>query len=392
VRPTWLIAQKELRVQARRRSLVIIGFVAPLALAFAMNLVFGGIDDPDAPVTFDVAYVDLDGGDAAAGFGDMLDSIAEIGLLDLQVLDDEEAARQAVDDGDVAAAWVVPDGFSEAVANAAPTEITVIADVDSPTTASVARSIAEGYATRVGTGTLAGLVAFDTGAADPDEMGEIAAEVAESEPLLALVASESTATMLEVGTTLMAGMALFFAFFTAGMPLLGLIEERANATMARLLVAPIPEAAIVAGKTCAALVLGSVSIVALILASSVLMGTEWGPLAGAIPLSLGAVVAVTGIMSIAGAAARDIETAGNIQAIVAIVLAMLGGAFVPIPTSDGVLGLLSKLTPHGWYFDGLEALNADDTTTALTATLVLVGIGLVTLAIGASLARKALRR
>jgi ABC-2 type transport system permease protein len=392
VRPTWLITQKELRVQVRRRSLFILGFVAPLALAFVMNLVFGGVDDADGPVTFDVAYVDLDGGEVAAGFAEMLDAIAESGLLDLQVLDDEEAARAAVDDGEADAAWVVPEGFSDAVASGQQTTITVIADVDSPTTASVARSIADGYATRIGTGTLAGIVAAGSGAATPDEIPQIAAAVSSAPPLLTVATSESSASLLEVGTTLMAGMALFFAFFTAGMPLLGIIEERGNATLARLLVAPIPEAAIVAGKTFAALVLGWVSIVALILASSVLMGTDWGPLSGAIPLSIGAVVAVTGIMSIAGSSARTVETAGNVQAIVAIVLAMLGGAFVPIPATGGLLGVLQKLTPHGWYFDGLESLHNDDMGATWTAILVLVAMGVVTLAVGASLARKSLRR
>lgn len=392
MRPAWLITLKELRVQARRRSLVVLGLIAPLALAFVMNLVFGGVDDADGPVTFDVAYVDLDGGDAALGFGAMLDSIAESGLLELSELDDEDAARDAVDDGDVDAAWVLPDGFSDAVATGQPTTVTVIASVDSPTTASVARSIADGYATRVGTGTLAGIVAVESGAVEPGDIAEVAASVAESPPLLTVVPSESSAMLLDVGTTLMAGMALFFAFFTAGMPLLGIIEERGNATLARLLVAPIPEAAIVAGKTMAALLLGWTSIVALIAASSVLMGIDWGPLRGAIPLSIGAVVAVTGIMSIAGSTARSVETAGNVQAIVAIVLAMLGGAFVPIPATGGLLALLQKLTPHGWYFDGLEALHNDDTGAALTAALVLVAIGVVTLAIGASLARRSLRR
>lgn len=392
MRPTWLIALKEMRVQARTRSLFILGFVAPFTLAFVMNLVFGGIDDPDAPVTFDVALVVLDDGEAAAGFTSMIESIAELGVLDLDVLDDEDAARNAIDDGEVGAAWVVPDGFSDAVATGAATTITVIADVDSPTTASVARSIADSYATRVGTGTLAAVVSVATGVAGPDEVGEIAATVAESPPLLTVVPSETSSTMLDVGTTLMAGMALFFAFFTAGMPLLGIIEERSNATLSRLLVAPIPEAAIVAGKTVAALVLGTISLVALILTSSLIMGIDWGPLAGAIPLSVGAVVAVTGIMSITSSGARDIETAGNLQAIVAIVLGMLGGAFVPIPSSGGVLGVLQSLTPHGWFFHGLEALQGGDPSAALPATAVLVGIGLVTLAFGASRSRKGLRR
>jgi ABC-2 type transport system permease protein len=392
VRPAWLITLKELRVQVRRRSLFVLGFVAPLSLAFVMNLVFGGIDDPDAPVTFDVGLVVLDDGDVADGFVAAVESIAETGLLDLREIDSEDAARSAVDDGDVGAVWVVPDGFSDGASSAeGGAVITVIADVDSPTTASVARSIADGFATRLGTGRMAGLVALETGVAGPDDIAEIAGEVAQEPALLTIAASDSRNEMLDTGTTLMAGMALFFAFFTAGMPLLGIIEERSNSTLLRLLVAPIPEWSIVAGKTLAALVLGSVSLIALIVSSSLLMGIDWGPLTGAIPLSVAAIVSVAGIMSIAGSAAKTPENAGNVQAIVAVALALLGGAFMPIPATGGLLSILQKFTPHGWYMDGLEALQSGDTAGAITAAVVLAGIGTVTLALGSSLARRSLR-
>src|SRR5687767_77332 len=99
---------KDLRIQLRNRSVVILGFVAPLTLAFLLNLVFGGTDEPDAPVTFDVGVVDLDGGPVATQFVRLLDGIAASGLFDLRHLPDELAARAAVDDGDLSAVWVIP--------------------------------------------------------------------------------------------------------------------------------------------------------------------------------------------------------------------------------------------------------------------------------------------
>lgn len=394
VRAAWLITSKELRVQVRRRSLFVLGFVAPFALAFVMNIVFGGIDEPDGSITFDVGLVVLDEGDAADGFAATIDSIAESGLLDVTRLDTEEAARAAVDDGDVAAAWVVPDGFSEGVGSPDGTAtITVIAEVDSPTTASVARSIAQSFAVRTGTGRMAAIVGVSTGAVPATEADALAEEVASAVPLLTTADVESTATILDTTTLLMAGMALFFAFFTAGMPLLGIVEERDQSTLDRLLVAPIPAGSVLAGKTVAALILGTISLVALVAASSVIMGADWGPLVAAIPLGVAAIVAVAGIMSIAGSLARTAEAAGNVQAIVAVVLAILGGAFVPIPaSSDGLLATLQELTPHGWFFEGLGAIQAGDAAAALPAIGVLLAMGAVTLAIGTSLARRVIRR
>lgn len=393
MRSAWLIAAKELRTQLRRGTIFVLGFVAPLALAFVMNLVFGGLGDPDAPVTFDVAVLDQDGGEDAAAFVSVVHDIAASGVLDVTTFDDEDAARAAVDDGDVGALWIVPDGFSAAVRSGGASEITVVGDVDSPNATSVARSIAERYATGVGTSTLAAMVALETGVVDPAGTGAVAEEVAARPAAAVLVAGNTESQLLDTTTTLMAGMALFFVFFTAGLPILGVLEERSQGTLGRLLAAPVPSWTIVAGKTIAAITLGTVSLAALMVASTVLMGADWGPPAGALLLAVAAVVAAVGVMSVGGSMARTTEQAGNAQGIVAVVLAILGGAFVPIPGSDsGILATLQKLTPHGWFFDGVAELQHEGLAAALPAIAVLATMGVVTLALGLWLARWALRR
>lgn len=393
MRSAWLIATKELRIQLRRGTIFVLGFVAPLALSFVMNLVFGGLGDPDAPVTFDVAVLDQDGGDDAGGFVAVVHDIAASGLLEVTTFDDEEAARAAVASGDVGALWIIPDGFSEAVRSGGASQITVVGDVDAPNAASVARSIAERYATGVGTSTLAAMVAVETGAVDPAEAGAVAEQAAGRPALATVVGGNADSRLLDTTTTLMAGMALFFVFFTAGLPVLGVLEERGEGTLARLLAAPVASWTIVAGKTLAAVILGTVSLAALMVASSVLMGADWGPPGGALLLAVAAVVAAVGVMSVGGSMARTTEQAGNAQGIVAVVLAILGGAFVPIPGSaSGILAALQKLTPHGWFFDGVASLQHEGTVAALPAIGVLLAMGAVTLAVGLWLARWALRR
>lgn len=390
---TWLVAANTIRLQVRNRSVLVLGFAAPLALAFVLNLVFGGIDDPDTPVTFDVGVVDEDGGAEAERFLAVVDDIAGSGLLDLTTYDDEAAGREAVDNGDTGAVWVVPEGFTGAVGSGGEAEITVVGDVDSPTTTSVARAIAERYATGVTTASLAALVAVDTGAVPPDQVGAVAEEAATTAPLARLATDDAGSRQLDVTTQLTAGLALFFVFFTAGMPLLGILEERGQGTLARLLVAPVPAASIVAGKILAAVLLGVVSLVSLMVASTVLMGAEWGSPVGAFLLATAAVIAATGIMGVAAAFARTAEQAGSAQAIVAVVLGILGGTFVPIEGSEsGLLAVLQRLTPNGWFIDGLESLVHEGLTAALPAAGVLVATGVVTGAIGLRLSASVLRR
>lgn len=393
MRAARLVAVKDLRLQIRRRTVLVLGLVAPLALTFALNLVFGGFgDDSDVPVTFDVGLVDLDGGAAADRFESVVTDLAEVGLLDVEALPGEAAARSAVNDGDVQAVWVVPEGFSDAVASGARTSLRVIADVDAPLARDVAEAVADRFAAEVGVATLAAAVAVETGAVAPAQAGEVTEAAASTEPLVAVVEAETGLGGLDVTTTLTAAITLFFAFYAAGLPLLSVLEERSTGTLARLLVAPIPAASIIVGKVAVAIVLGFSSMATMAVASTVLMGASWGPSAGVALLLFAAVVAVTGIMVAAGATVRTPEQAGNVQSIVAVVLAIAGGTFTPFGSRGSeAVAVVRRLTPNGWFIDGLTALVDDGVGAALPAVGVLLVMGLATGSVGLALARGSLR-
>ena len=380
LRATWLVLAKDVRSQLRSRSILIIGLLAPLALAFVLNIVFSGAADQDAgPVTFDIG---LTGVGAAQEFGGLLTVAGQLeraGLIEVHDYKTEDAARQAVDRGEVGAAWVLRvDGYEQATSRAINPEIVVLGDVDAPNAATVARSIAQRFATGFGTGDLAARVAVETGAVAPPEAFGIGREVAAA-PLAAVLEpiGVEAAEVLDVTTSLTAGLALFFGFFVAGLPLTSLLAERAEGTLGRLLVAPIPRGAIVAGKALAASLIGIASLATLMAASTVLMGADWGAPLGALLLGAAFVVAAVGLMTAAGSAAKTAEQASNVQGLVAMVLGLLGGAFVPIPaTESSLLGRIRDLTPHGWFLEGLTNLRADGIAAALPAAGVLLAIGI----------------
>lgn len=95
----------------------------------------------------------------------------------------------------------------------------------------------------------------------------------------------------------------------------------------------------------------------LIVASSLLIGAKWGPIPGLALLVLAVVMALVGIMTMVGGIARTAEQAGNLQAIVGVPLAMMGGAFIQI-SGGGLLSKLSLLTPHAWFLLRLSGLNS----------------------------------
>lgn len=392
-RAAWLIFSKDVRAQVRNRTIFILGLLAPLALAFVLNLVFSGSDAPAAQVSFPIGLANPD--DSAPGsFSRVLRDFPSDGLLDVRPYEDEAAARAAVERGEIGAAWVLSEGFPGGRSGGPPPEIVVIGDVDAPNTVSVARAIAGRYALGRGTVDLAVRVALETGAVAARDVRALAAEVATAPPAAVLTPIRAEAAeVLDLTTSLTAGLALFFGFFIAGLPLTSLLEERSGETLGRLLVAPVPSGAIVAGKALAGVVIGVASLATLMIASAALMGAEWGPPFGALLLATAFLVAAVGLMTAAGSAAKTAEQASGAQGIVAMGLGLLGGAFVPIPaTESSFLGRVREVTPHGWFLQGLTDLRSDGIAAALPSAGALLAIGVAFGIVGMAASYRALRR
>jgi ABC-2 type transport system permease protein len=194
-----------------------------------------------------------------------------------------------------------------------------------------------------------------------------------------LVNSAAANKELSPETFYSAAMAILFLFLTVQFGVLGLLEERQLGTMSRLLAAPISRRSIVMGKALTSLVLGLVSMTVLVIGTTLLLGAEWGNSLGVAVMVVAGVIAAMGIMFVVAAFAKTPEQASNLQAIVAFVLAMLGGAFFPISQVGGLVAKLSLLTPHAWFLRGLGDLaGGGGVTAAFPAALYVALFGLVT--------------
>jgi ABC-2 type transport system permease protein len=180
-------------------------------------------------------------------------------------------------------------------------------------------------------------------------------------------------------------MAVFFLFFTVQFGVSSLIEERSNGTMPRLLAAPVHWWHIAAGKGLASFALGIVAMTVLVAGSTLLIDADWGDPLGVALLVVTAVLAAIGIMAVIATLARTAEQAGNWQAIVAVVLGMIGGTFFPISQGPAFLARLSSLTPHYWFLRGLGDMQAGGGLgEALPAAAALLVFFVVAIAIAAT--------
>ena len=374
MRAMLLMAAKDLRLRVRDRSVFLIGVVVPFVLAFIFSQILGGSDGGSIVLDLDYGLVDADGSDESAAFADFLAGVAGDGLFDLRATT-EAAGRPAVADGELDALWIVPDGFGAAVRGGGDARIDVVGNVDRPTSSAIARSLAEGWASRTEGVALAAATAATTGM-DP---ARAAMDAALAPPAISLRSSDAADRQLDASTFFVAGMAVFFLFFTVSFGVTSLLDEKREGTMARLLAAPVPRWSIVAAKAVVSVVLGVVSLTVLIVASIPLLGAEWGDPVGVALVVVGGVVSAVGVMAVVAAFAKTPEGAGNLQSVIGVGLGMLGGVFFPAALGDGFLGRLALLTPHRWFMTGLGDLRAEGTVASvLPAVGALLAFGIVT--------------
>ncbi len=370
------IAAKDLRQRVRDRSAIMLAVVVPLALAAIFSVLFG---PSSTPSPFAYAVSDRDGSDLSRAFtSEVLGELDERGIVTVTELPAAQA-RARVRDGDLDAAFVFPAGFAESVRSQGPVSLQVVGSVDAATASDVARSVATSYvdglnAARVA---VAAMTQADPGLT-PAEVQAVAQQTVHGAAPIALADASATARLLDTKTYFAAGMAVFFLMFTVQFGVSSLIEERTEGTLPRLLAAPVNRSSIVAGKLLTSVVLGVVSISVLVLGTSVLLGASWGNPVGVGLLIVAGVLAATGITSVIASLARTAEQAGSWQAVVAVTLGMLGGAFFPIQQSGSFMATVSLVTPHAWFMRGLGDLAGGSVADVLPAVAALLLMATVT--------------
>ncbi len=398
MRDALLIAGKDLRRRLRDRSAYIVGIIAPLGLAAIFSFVFNPISDSSFTGTFGV--VNNDGGQVAAMFvdqvlGGLADSQKGVTIVSVESEADARARVEAGGDpasnatNGLSAAFVIPTGFSNAVQAGQGTTLAVIGSPVNSTSAAIATAVAEGFADEVSAVNLE----VRTYAASGGVVGPSTITDAAAYPSPIAVGDLSAETRrLDDTTTMTVGMAIMFLFFVAQEGVLGLLEERRDGTLARLLAAPISKASILGGKALAAYVLGIASMTVLAVASTLLLHAHWGNPVGVAILILAATFAAVGIMAVVSGFAKTDEQANTYTAIVAIALAIFGGSFFPVSQAGSAVQFLSKFTPHAWFIRGLGDLASGEIAAVVPSALVLVAIGVASSALAVVVVRKVVDR
>ncbi|MHB1477202.1 MAG: ABC transporter permease [Coriobacteriia bacterium] len=376
----WLNAVQLLRNPAEVVAVVVL----PLVLTMLFGSAFAGAQVSELSVLF----VDEDGSSYSAQVGELID--AEESLKIVQATREEAEAQ--ISEGEAAVAVLVSEGFGSDLPNAQ----AAIEIMRNPTSQSgyAVFAVVQGIAMRMSGNAAAahivstampGVAEFDEVYADADARWEPVPPVyTEGQTVVASevrgdsVIAEGTAQS-SIGFTVW--FILFMTFGSAG----GILEEREQGTLRRLLVAPISRGTILSGKVLGTVLAASVQALVLVLVGALAFGVEWGRDPLGVVLVLGSyILAGTGLAVMISALVRTRDQMSGLSPLVSTGLAMLGGCLWPLEIVSPFMQTIAKLTPTGWAVIGLTDVvyRNQGVQAAVVPTLVLLGFAGVMLGIG----------
>lgn len=375
----WLNA-----IQMLRNPAEVVGvIVLPLVLTMLFGSAFAG-----AQVTeMGVLFVDEDGSAYSAQVGTLID--AEESLKTEATTREEAATRIA--EGDAAVAVLVPEGFGEDLAGTGAT-IEIMRNPTSQTAFAVL-SVVQGIAMRMsGDAAVAEIISTAIpGAAFGDVYTDADAEWEPTPPIYTegqtVVASEvrGDSVIAEGSAQSSIGFTVWFILFMTFGSAGGILEEREQGTLRRLMVAPVSRGTILSGKVLGTVLAATIQALVLVLVGALAFGVPWGRDPFGVALVLGSyILAGTGLAVMISALVRTRDQMSGLSPLVSTGLAMLGGCLWPLEVVAPAMQFIAKLTPTGWAIIGLTDVVARNQglTSATLPTLVLLGFAAVTLGIG----------
>jgi ABC-2 type transport system permease protein len=190
--------------------------------------------------------------------------------------------------------------------------------------------------------------------------------------------------------SIMAGMLIFFTFFTGANTAQSIIREDEEGTLARLFTTATPPPVILGGKFSAVFFTVIVQAIVLLLVSGMIFGIRWGqPLTVAL-VTLSLVVAAAGFGVLLMSFVKTTQQAGSVIGGVLTMAGMAGGLFTTgIPNMPPIFDTVTLFTPHGWALRAWKlALAGGGAGDVLLPVIIMFGMGTVFFVVGAFLFRK----
>jgi len=380
----FIIGLKDLKVTFRERAILIM-LLAPFLLTIAMGFITGAFSDEEGGgiSRIPVAVVNQD----EAGLGAYLEETFSEGfggLFALVETSDAAEARRQVEDDEVAAAVLIPEGFSSSML---PDEsgmmsdqvgkIEIYANPAQPISAGIIRDMVDGFIASVEKGRVAGLATvsqlISEGLVSVQDAGQIGMEIGvrlsdpgASPSIITLQGQEEKLPDEEQDFSPIAILApsmalLFLIYTTSSVGGRSILAEREEGTLPRMLTTPSTTAQVLGGKVFGIFLIGVVQVSILVVVSSLMFSLNWGDPLAVFLLILCAVAGATGWGILLASIAKTPGQVASLGTALMLLFGILGGSFTGTAGLPGVMGIISKITPNAWAQEGFIELAGQGT-------------------------------
>ncbi|MBN1440873.1 MAG: ABC transporter permease [Anaerolineales bacterium] len=367
---------------------------APILFTVLMGVMMGGLaDSSEAEPRLAVGVLDRDGGAAAQSLARLLELAEAVRPVTVGAEDAESLERQ-VAEGKLAAAVVVPEGFTDALLAGEDLQLEFLIDENSGASRNAenaVRAVVFRLMNAVRTALWsADIVAERDGFTDESDRRaylEQALREAVGEWEAAPVALQlRSASPPEAGADAIPGgfaqssPGNMVTFALAG--LIGAAEiivwEKKSGTLQRLLTTSISRAEILAGHFLAMFLMVFAQVVLLAVFGQLVFGLPYWQAPAALLLLAAAVtfwIAAMGLLI--GVVARNPDQIAMMAIVPMMVLAGLGGAWMPLEVTGETFQAVGRLTPTYWAMHGMQnlILRGQGLPGVILPTLVLCGFG-----------------
>ena len=411
------IAFKDLLRSSRNLSVWIFGLVIPLLMSGIFYFAFGGLGSGgglNVGVT-KVVVVNQDQPVAQAGSfsaGQMLadfvrtDSLKSI--LETTEAADAASARAAVDRQQAGVAVIIPAGLTAALVN--PGEQAAVELYQDPTLTlgpGIVKGIVSQFVDGLAGSKVAAEVAYTqlaahglaadaaTAQAIAQEYGQWAATLGQSQQggTNALIEirrpaeAKSANLVSNVISMIMAGMTVFYVFFTGAASAQNLLTEEEAGTLPRLFTTPTSTSTILSGRMIATFITLILQVTMLLVASALLFKVSWGQPVPMVLVAASMIVLSASFGLFVTSLLKDTRQSGIVYGGVLTMMGMVGmiGIFTAqVPgATKGAFEVVSLLVPQGWAVRGWQMIQAGGGVgDVLVTLLVMLGLAVVFFAVG----------
>ncbi len=148
-----------------------------------------------------------------------------------------------------------------------------------------------------------------------------------------------------------------FVFFLVNIMARSFLSERELGTMRRLRIAPVPNWAILVGKTVPFLIVSLLQTAVLFVAGKLLFGMSWGAHPWMLlPIIFSTSAAATGLGLLIATLVKSDSQVSAYATTAVIILAGISGCFMPRKWLPDLMQQISLATPHAWALIAYDQL------------------------------------